>query len=82
MPDSVLHNDFNDLRSGMRMFRFAARNEKAVKPFKTNDHAKSLIAFRFAGPKTFFRVRGFGFRRRPISAMGPNERKKVARKRS
>jgi hypothetical protein len=71
------------------MFRFAARNEKAIKPLKTNDHAKSLVAFRFArrnvsfefgslvfagGPKRCF---SFATRQQPMSAMGPNERKKL-----
>ena len=77
------------------MFRFAARNEKTVKPLKTNDHAKipdyvfvSQGEMFLSGLRVWFSPEArsgrfsFAARQQRMSAMGPNERKKVARKRS
>ena len=75
------------------MFRFAERNEKAVKPLKQMITRNSLLRFVSQGETFLSGLRvwfspearsGFSFAapQQRMSAMGPNERKKVTQKRS
>ena len=87
MPDSDVIMISMTLRNA-KCFVSRSETKMAVKPLKTNDHAKFLVTFSFRRAKRSFRDCGFGFRRRPegfsfaapqqrMLAMGLNERKKV-----